>query len=207
MPSSSLNSSSKLLNIDGPGYGSETDHPLVEDTAAHYSNTTDPQNELLARREKECLLLALASMWNPLTKSIPILISTLLGVGFFAEGKYKTMMDGLALFAAFTAAAHKALQCDEYQDECITMIKKYKILAYKYRTLREVSMDGNKLKDKLAAYEEELACVADATKLTIRIMTNATPHLTELSGFGYKTLERPRSVLASSCGAIGSGCV
>jgi hypothetical protein len=164
------------------GYGSETDHPLVEDTAAHYSNTTDPQNELLARREKECLRLesayskrlASASMWNPLTKSFPILISTLLGVGFFAEGKYKTVMDGLALFAAFTAAAHKALQYDEYQDECITMIQKYKILAYKYRTLREVSMDGDKLKDKLAAYEEELACVADATKLTIRIMTNAT---------------------------------
>jgi hypothetical protein len=158
--------------------GLETDHLLVQGDTAHYSNTTNhPYIELVGSREKECLQLesayskrlASASVWNPLTRSFPILITTLLGAGFFAEGKYKTLVDGIALYAAFNAAVHKALQCDEFQDECVTMIQKYKALAVKYRTLREVKMD----EQKLDAYEDELAGIAAATKLTTSIMTNA----------------------------------
>jgi hypothetical protein len=95
----------------------------------------------------------------------------MVGAAFFADGKYKTLVDGIALYAAFCAAVHKALHCEEYQDECVTMIQKYKTLAVKYRTLREVKMDEN----KLDAYEEELAGIVAATKLTTQIMTNATP--------------------------------
>jgi hypothetical protein len=159
--------------------GLETDNLLVQDDTAHYSNMTNhPYIELVASRENECLRLesayskrlASAAVWNPLTKSFPTLITTMLGAGFFAEGTYKTMVDGIALYAAFCAAVHKALLCDEFQVECVTMIQKYKTLAVKYRTLREVKMDGK----KLDAYEEELAGIVAATNLTTQIMTDAT---------------------------------
>ena len=54
--------------------------------------------------------------------------------------------------AAFCAAVHKALRCDEFQDEYVTMRQ--------YRTLREVRRGG----DKLDAHEEELGWYSCSNK-------------------------------------------
>jgi hypothetical protein len=109
MSSSFFNSSSKPLTVDG----SETDHPLVEGTIARYSNLTDPPNELLARRErreKECLqqTVSVGLGVESAHQVVFHLDYDLVGVGFCAEGKYNTVMDGLAYYAAFNAAVHRS---------------------------------------------------------------------------------------------------
>jgi hypothetical protein len=170
---SSFISSSKPLAIDV----SETDDPLVENKTAHCSNITDRQNELLLRREQECLWLesayrnrlAWSSVLKPISTSFHVLITTLLGVGFFATGTAKIWLDGVSLFTAFNAAVHKALQCDAFHAECVTMMTKYKTLAHKYRALREISMDV----EKLAVYDEELIDIAAAAKMTHNVMAKA----------------------------------
>lgn len=150
-------------------------------------------NLIVRARQEECAVEWLAFMmrlrflqgFNWGTVVLPAVLSVISGSALMADwagdGPLKTSIGVITLVGAVLVAIHRSLGCEAYQEEANRLIREYRSLEAKFRTLGDLGL-GNQ-DDRFLECEQELAALRQSAKANVpdRVRSKARKKLDDTS--------------------------
>jgi len=156
----SVSNTSDLKNSVPMNSVSNTPQPI---STVHDITSDKSLREYVIEREMECLIASKAynnrlkrsEFLNPLTKGLPVIITSCLAISLFAIGAFRIVITVFGLIAALGAAIHKAQGSEEWQVHCLTLTQEYGGLAIEFHKIKMI-LESNEVDATIESSVKEL---------------------------------------------------
>jgi len=160
VPNNSVQNSVPMKSVSNtpqpsaPSAPSSTSHDITSDKSLR---------EYVLEREMECIIASKAynsrlkrsERFNPITKGLPVIITSLLAISLFAVGAFRIVVTVFGLIAALGAAIHKAQGSEAWQVHCLTLTQEYGGLAIEFHKIKMI-LESNEVDATIESSVKEL---------------------------------------------------